>query len=901
MQKKLLGTLLVFGMLCSMLFLAVPAGAEDGIIEISSADQLLQLMNQDYSWSGTYKLTADIALTTDDVTQSPIGNSTTAFTGTFDGDGHTISGVNISSSSDNIGLFGKVSGATIQNLTVSGSVQGKKYVGGIVGYAESSASIKNCINAASITGSNNNAGGIAGFAKTGVVISNCTNTGAISGTGTAVGGILGNAYSGTVTVSNCMNSGTVTGSANNVGGMLGHANSSANVTISNCTNVENVTGTSSYVGGVVGNFEAAGNIEYCRNDAAVTASKLVGGIAGSFKGTKMSSCWNEGTATANTTTDNSSAGGIVGYVSGSVSIDSCQNIGTIAAHNIYVGGIIGQCYNATNANVINCYSHATIENDYSTTTYIRSICGIPRECDFDSCYYGGTALAGDENTTDGIEQYAASAFSALNTSGEWIETEDGPRLKHFLIMISAADPVVSIDGTVTVDIYAESDTPFWGVEFKINAPTEFALDIVILKTQEATADAAGFVCAKSDTYTDGLPYIALLNLVPKDSTLEKTLIATLTFTMSGVTENKTISVEIVKAYNAAEREVTAYGFDTDVELKLDDVTYGHGVVLYSEYVLEYTVKQSLLPEATADNCYMVFATTDADGITTKTQVTPYAKDGKWRFSAPGIAAKNMNDKVAGTFYYQDDNENVYHGYTDTYNLVSYYEKMYGAVTKLDTLLDAMLNYGAAAQTYFDYNTTDVEDDGYKGLVSNHKNENSTFSDAAVTSDSETIMGEDSGYTYTAKNAGAMLTQRIQLVWQFQYTGDGVIAAEDLAFCAEYTDINDAKHSIEIAGDKFDVDTETGMLTVYIDQIAAKDLRQMVKGALYRVDADGAKTQVSQSVTGSFACYAAEVLKDSFTTTEIAAEKIPQLQDVCRAALAYSDAAAAYLAKTASAE
>ena len=209
MQKKLLGTLLVFGMLCSMLFLAVPAGAEDGIIEISSADQLLKLMNQEYSWSGTYKLTADIALTADDGTQSPIGNSTTAFTGTFDGDGHTISGVNISSSSDHTGLFGKVSGATIQNLTVSGNVKctyqnsttTKYYTGGIVGYVVGKTAIKNCTNFASVEAVSYG-GGIAGrVAGNGSVVTYCHNKGAIT-CGSLVGGVTG-AMANSVELSFC--------------------------------------------------------------------------------------------------------------------------------------------------------------------------------------------------------------------------------------------------------------------------------------------------------------------------------------------------------------------------------------------------------------------------------------------------------------------------------------------------------------------------------------------------------------------------------------------------------------------------------------------------------------------------------------------------------------------------
>lgn len=70
-----------------------------------------------------------------DTVFTPIGNSTTKFAGTVIGNGCTISGLYVNVAGDYVGLFGYTSGATIQHLTISGSVKGSKYVGGVVGYA----------------------------------------------------------------------------------------------------------------------------------------------------------------------------------------------------------------------------------------------------------------------------------------------------------------------------------------------------------------------------------------------------------------------------------------------------------------------------------------------------------------------------------------------------------------------------------------------------------------------------------------------------------------------------------------------------------------------------------------------------------------------------------------------
>lgn len=85
-----------------------------------------------------------------DTVFTPIGNSTTKFAGTVIGNGCTISGLYVNVAGDYVGLFGYTSGATIQNLTISGSVKGSKYVGGVVGYALNT-TIYNVTNNATVT------------------------------------------------------------------------------------------------------------------------------------------------------------------------------------------------------------------------------------------------------------------------------------------------------------------------------------------------------------------------------------------------------------------------------------------------------------------------------------------------------------------------------------------------------------------------------------------------------------------------------------------------------------------------------------------------------------------------------------------------------------------------------
>ena len=167
---------------------------------------------RDMDASGSYKLTADIIVT------APYAEN---FTGTFDGDGHTVT-LEITASTANVGLFSKLAGgAVVRNVKVDGTVSGTEGVAGIAAQANG-ATISGCINCAEISATQRHVGGIVGKMGGGTV-ENCYNTGAISSSRTRpinMGGIAGYVDGG-ASVENCYNTGSITGSGDNTAAVVG--------------------------------------------------------------------------------------------------------------------------------------------------------------------------------------------------------------------------------------------------------------------------------------------------------------------------------------------------------------------------------------------------------------------------------------------------------------------------------------------------------------------------------------------------------------------------------------------------------------------------------------------------------------------------------------------------------
>ena len=224
-----------------------------------------------YSLSGvSFYLANDIALTG---AWTPVGNGVSAvkdfFAGTFDGCGHTISGLNVQSSTANQGLFAAINQATIRSLNVSGVVScgTKNYIGGIVGKVQAG-TIENCSFSGSVTGGGHTGGIAGGLNSNNVTISGCVNAADV--TGTTAGGILGY-WKNTAAIRDCYNTGSVTGSTK-AGGIVGQLNKG---TIENCYSIGDIGGKASQKGGIFA-FSSA-TVENCYYTLPET--EVLGGTA----------------------------------------------------------------------------------------------------------------------------------------------------------------------------------------------------------------------------------------------------------------------------------------------------------------------------------------------------------------------------------------------------------------------------------------------------------------------------------------------------------------------------------------------------------------------------------------------------------------------------------------------
>ena len=185
---------------------------EDDIYQISSGAELAwfaaKVNGGDYKLSA--KLVSDIDLCGHDWT--PIGGSksNTAYQGTFAGDGHTIDGLYINNTLTYQALFGYTTNSHISGITVSGEVNAKQYVAGVVAYMGPKATVDRSVNKAKVTGTSTYVGGITGSVSQATsTLTNSYNLGDITGT-TNCAGVAGYNHKSAV-IENVFSLGTITG------------------------------------------------------------------------------------------------------------------------------------------------------------------------------------------------------------------------------------------------------------------------------------------------------------------------------------------------------------------------------------------------------------------------------------------------------------------------------------------------------------------------------------------------------------------------------------------------------------------------------------------------------------------------------------------------------------------
>ena len=217
-----------------------PAKNGQGVYLISSPDELMWV-DKNAKMTDSAKLLADITINEDvsgsDATSqkykwTPLGTDSSKYTGTFDGNGHTISGLYINSTAANTGMFGRIgSSAVVKNLTLADSVirSTKNYTGAITGYIDDAASVTNC------------------HTKNSVQITAAKYTGGITGY-----------QDDTSTLTRCSNAAEVTG-ANNVGGISGYNWSKSSASLTDSYNRGSVSG-SNLVGGICAQIYIGGTV-----------------------------------------------------------------------------------------------------------------------------------------------------------------------------------------------------------------------------------------------------------------------------------------------------------------------------------------------------------------------------------------------------------------------------------------------------------------------------------------------------------------------------------------------------------------------------------------------------------------------------------------------------------------
>lgn len=360
-------------------------GTEDEPYQIGTAQEMAWLAyavnNQMESEGYCAVLTADIDL---GYCQWPVigvlsSNGQRAYTGTFDGQGHTVSGLNITSlgGRQKLGLFGVAQDAVIENLTVRGNID--------------------------LTG----------------VRSYDTTTGYI------IGGVLGSGEGGGVTIRSCVSQVDISVSFVNdqkaqnsaVGGLVGRLSGSGSHEITNCRNEGRIytafepgayylggSGGNGGQGGIVGFIGASAQLERCVNTGTVYAGRAagVGGIVGNAGDSgvtiTLNQCANQGAVSNDTggvLLRKGGAGGIIGLApTGSVTVSSCYNTGAVAGSAI-VGGILGgekgehtsSQYGNQNLTLENCYNAGDLQVG-TATTLVGSLAGYP----IDGQYYTGLTI-----------------------------------------------------------------------------------------------------------------------------------------------------------------------------------------------------------------------------------------------------------------------------------------------------------------------------------------------------------------------------------------------------------------------------------------------------------------------------------------------------------------------------
>lgn len=330
----------------------------------------------------------------------PIGtydefNNEIAFSGTYDGNGFSISNLYISrpDTGDFQGFFGSMYNATVTDLTIEDAdISGNEFVGILGGYVLSNSTVSGCTVSGNVAGTGSEIGGLLGGISgvlTVAYIDGCSVEVFISATGVdgvllreTVGGLVG--FADDVEITDCaVDSEIAAPNFRNVGGFIGSSFYS-NIRLIHTSG--SVLGREA-VGGVIG-YAAYTDMDSCYASVEVESTEMnVGGFGGGLIHCEVSYCH----ALGNVTLEEGNGGGFSGFTS-FTTYEQCFANGNVSGEGNYLGGFIGQSQQGSL--IRNCYARGEVS---STDDYAGGFIGINNSAsEIVNCYSTGKSGVTDE-------------------------------------------------------------------------------------------------------------------------------------------------------------------------------------------------------------------------------------------------------------------------------------------------------------------------------------------------------------------------------------------------------------------------------------------------------------------------------------------------------------------------
>ncbi len=316
-------------------------------------------------------------------------------------------------------------------------------------------------------------------------------------------------------------------------------------------------------------------------------------------------------------------------------------------------------------------------------------------------------------------------------------------------------------------------------------------------------------------------------------------------------------------------------FTEDWELPVDEsVQMAHTLALQNDIVVKYIAKAEQL--AQYDSFYMEVSIPVYEGnelVNTKTvRLEPVAEGENYGFYLEGVSAKQMNDTLTAHIYMTKDGE-TYVSRTNEYSVATYAYNMLinnGASDSLKTVCVNLLRYGGEAQKYFGYRTDALVDEELTQEQKLHLLD----TESLELVNRRALLNDLEAPTVSFKSASLVLTNKVVVRYVLNlasYDGD----MEELSVRLSY--VNDDGETVYTELTTFEaIDETSGRYAVECDTLAAKQMRTLVTAAVYHGD-----TQISRSVQYSIESYAANAQGET--------------AELCKAMMAYGDAANAFFA------